>query len=60
MNNFEAIKEMDLKQFAEWLESRNSVCERNTPCSRCKNQDWCDCTEAKDYVKWLEKDYEGI
>ena len=49
---------MNIDEFSQWLASRNEVCERETPCHRCENRDWCNCTESKDYKKWLSAEGE--
>ena len=54
MSRFEKLKQMSIDELAEWLFSRNQLCEREVRCSKCEHKEWCDCTEIKDFKKWLE------
>jgi hypothetical protein len=56
MNRFEKLKNMTIDELAEWFSIQNNVCEKETPCSKCDNQEWCNCVEPKEYKKWLEKE----
>ena len=38
---------------AEFFNTRG-LCERHTPCSKCQNAMWCECSTQEDYKKWLE------
>lgn len=56
MNNFERIKNMTVDELAEFLWQKYNVCEKDMVCSKCKNQDWCNCYEQEEYKEWLMSD----
>lgn len=53
---FENIHEMDIDELAKWLAGRYELCESETPCSKCENKNWCECTNADEFKKWLQQD----
>lgn len=56
MNNFEYIKAMGIEQLAAFIHKKFCVCELDKPCSKCENQDWCNCSSVEDFITWLKSD----
>ena len=54
INRFEIITK-DINALAEFFAKQYNICEKETGCKKCKNQDWCNCETVEDYRKWLEK-----
>ena len=52
MTNFERIKEMSLKELAEF------ICERTDDCAKCFGCDLCrtNCGHANGLIAWLKKE----
>ena len=58
MNRFEKITE-SIGTLAAFFEERFNMCEISKPCSECSIGEWCKCSTAKDFEKWLGEEIDA-